>query len=188
MKIIQDQEGTNTSSDIHIHLETYFYLLCAWYCTKNSTMCACVQCVKCMHVCNVCMYVVCAVYTCVLCVCFSTKILMCVQVKLCECVWEVRSTEMNVSIIYWKGVTRSNANINSMSFMSYWTPLAFHIVLPNLMELYRKHFSFYFICNNWLTNLKYYALVCVQMQIWIYVNLNLQRLGRICNVRVTKCS
>lgn len=141
-----------------------------------------VQCVHVSSVWNVCMCAMCAcmwcgnVYMCFVCVCFSTKILMCVQVKLCECVWEVRSTEMNVSIIYWKGVTRSNANINSMSFMSYWTPLAFDIVLPNLMELYRKHFSFYFICNNWLTNLKYYALVCVQMQIWIYVNLNLQRL------------
>ena len=139
--------------------------------------------VQCVHVCGVS-----NVYMCFMCVCFYTKILMCVQVKLCECMWEVRSTEMNVSIIYWKGVTRSNANINSMSFMSYWTPLAFHIVLPNLMELYRKHFSFYFICNNWLTNLKYYALVCVQMLIWIYVNLNLQRLGRICNIRVTNCS
>lgn len=145
-------------------------------------VCEMYACVQRVHVCGVC-----NVYMCFVCVLLHQDIDVC-PVKLCEYMWEVRSTEMNVSIIYWKGVTRSNANINSMSFMSYWTPLAFHIVLPNLMELYRKHFSFYFICNNWLTNLKYYALVCVQMQIWIYVNLNLQRLGRICNVRVTNCS
>ena len=73
-----------------------------------------------MFVCRcVCMYAVCVQCIHVFSVCFCIKILMCVQVKSCECVLEVRSTEMKMCIIYWKGVTRGTAHVNSVSSMSY---------------------------------------------------------------------